>query len=121
MGIVNGIVDTANLLGSAVAIHSSIKYFSNQAPKSNDYPHTYPVITLEAEKTAARLYEHVLFRGTTTIPGIVYIYSADVKEAQTYPMKGKFFVTLYFTKPGVYEIYAKIYNHESNSIFITIE
>lgn len=121
MNIVNGIVNTANILGSAVAIHNSLRYFSNQIPKSKDYTHTYPVIVLEAEKTYAKVNENVLFRGRVTVPGIVYIYSADKIEAQTYPMKGKFYSTLYFSKPGIYEIYAKIYNHESNSIYMTIE
>ena len=121
MGVVDGIMNTANILGSAVAIHSSIKYFQNQIPKSNHYPHTYPVITLSAQKTVGKVNENIVFFGTVSIPGIVEIYSHDLLETKSIPVKGKYYAVLYFTKPGVYEIWAKIYNHKSNVIYVTIE
>lgn len=122
MGVVDNLVTTANVLGSAVAIHSSLKYFGDKIPNSsNHYTHQPPYITIEAEKNVAKVNENIIFRGRTTIPGIVEIYSADKKELQVYPDKGRFYAILYFTVPGIYEIWAKIYNHESNSVYIEIE
>jgi len=123
MGIVDGLITTANVLGSAVAIHSSVNYFAKQIPQKNDgFTYTYPVIVIEAEKTEAKVNEPIIFRGKVTIPGIIYIYSSDKLEATTYPQKdGKFYASFYFSKPGIYEIYAKIYKHESNSIYMTIK
>jgi uncharacterized protein (DUF952 family) len=121
MGIIDGLMNTANVLGSAVAIHSSLKYFQNQIPKNNHYPHTYPVLTLNAQKTVAKLNENIVFYGTASIPGIIEIYSHDLMETKVLPEKGKYYAVLYFTKTGVYEIWAKIYNHKSNIVYVTIE
>jgi len=77
---------------------------------------------LRLKKTEAKVNEPIIFRGKVSIPGIIYIYSADKVEATTYPQKdGKFYAVLYFSKPGMYEIYAKIYKHESNSIYMNIK
>jgi len=55
MGVVDGLITTANVLGSAVAIHSSVNYFAKQMPqKSNGFTYTDPVILIEAEKNRGK-------------------------------------------------------------------
>ena len=69
----------------------------------------------------AKLNEPVLFYGKVTVNSIIDIYSSDIKETTTYPYKGLFYVNLFFTNVGTYEIHATLAGiHESNEIWIDI-
>lgn len=126
MGVLDILTTTSNALGSIVGIHSSTTYLTTHSPSNKKYPneiytHKQPYITLYSKATKGKVNVPILFYGDVTLNSVINIYSSEVLERTTYPDNGKFYANLYFSKPGIYIIYAVLAGiHESNEIYVTI-
>ncbi|MEM3193237.1 MAG: hypothetical protein QW292_14355 [Candidatus Parvarchaeota archaeon] len=106
MGIINHINNIASLASSAVAIHSSARYFSSVLSQKKDVEFTF-----EIPKTA-KVNQVVYVHGTAP-PGMVLIYSQNHLERTVFPERdGSWGTTLYFSKPGEYKMIARWQNND---------
>lgn len=118
--MMKGLATVSQTLGHIQAIHGTTKYFVNEAKNvkiknpfkmSNDF-------TFYGSESA-EVGEPVVFYGTA-MAGLVEIYSAGQLERKLYTKKGEYYTTLYFSKPGIYDMYAVNMGVESNHIYVTV-
>ncbi len=105
MGILRTIAEMGMAAQGAVNIHESAKHFTQSVkiPVDKETDKIEVTLSMPAE---VQLNTPVLFTGTAP-RGYVEIYSYDVKEKQVDVGKDHTFAgMLYFSKPGVYELYA---------------
>ncbi len=105
MGVFRTIAEMGMAAQGAVSIHESAKHFTqNVKIPINKETEKVPV-TLSMQPEVV-LNDAVLFSGTAPL-GYVDIYSYNVKEKQVDVGKDhKYYGMLYFSKRGVYELYA---------------
>lgn len=107
MSIFRTIAEMGMAAQGAVNIHETAKYFSNAITNSvQPQRETEKVQVTFSIPEEVALNQSVLFTGTAPI-GYVEIYSYNVKEKQVMVGKDhKYYGMLFFSKQGVYELYA---------------
>lgn len=111
MGIVDGIVKTAQAASAVTSIHQSTKYMYDQVSKVSQ---TQPCKTCRDKivmviPKKGKVGEWIRVRGLSP-PGVINILSSAQHERTVYPdpKTGEWITHLKFTVPGTYDIIAKV-------------
>ena len=119
--MMKGLEKVSQVLGHTQNIHSTSKYFVNEA-KNVKMKNPYRAgldFTFEGP-TAAKVNEPVVFYGTAPA-GMVKVFSANKSERKLYAKNGKYYVSLFFSRPGTYDMYAESQNQESKHLSVRVD
>lgn len=108
-------------LGNAQTLHGSSKYFYNEAKNTkikNPYG-TSLTFTFEGPATA-KVNEPVIFHGTAPA-GLIRVFSSTMQERKLYAKNGEYYLALYFSKPGIYDMYAISQAIESKHLSVKVD
>jgi hypothetical protein len=118
--MMKGLATVSQTLGHIQSIHGATKYFANEAKNvkiKNPFKVSEDFTFYGAE--SAKVGEPVVFFGTA-MPGIIEVYSANRMERKLYAKNGEYYLSLFFSKPGIYDMYAINMGVESKHIPVTV-
>ena len=125
MGILDSMTKVAAGLGTAKSIHQNIAYFQQAAQQATQgspaSKQTLNRLTFQIP-SSGQVNEWILSHGLAPPHSQMQVFSQYRKEGEGYALKdGTWYVNLYFTKPGKYELTA-LWNEKirSEPLFIVI-
>lgn len=116
-----GLATASQALTHMHTIHSTAKYFTNEVKSIKlKNPYKYGAdFTFHGPETA-RVGEPVVFFGTA-MPGLVEVYSANKLERKMFTKNAEYYLALFFSKPGIYDMYGINMGVESNHLYVKVE